>query len=105
MEWARPIFRRRYIKVKMEEDSRRKDDIMVAQLIQRFNDFTERYDRDTGALNEWRRTTDLEIGKQGDILREISPAYTKGKWIAGLIAVGSVGVAVKAFWSHITWHG
>jgi len=88
-----------------DEEKRRVDDILVAQLSQKFNDFIERYDRDVGAINEWRRITDLELKAQGEILREISPAYTKGKWVAGLIATGSVALAVKAFWSHITWHG
>ena len=72
--------------------------------VQRFNDFIERYDRDVGAINEWRRITDLELKTQGEILRDISPAYTKGKWVFGLIAIGSIGVAVKEFWTHIKWN-
>lgn len=87
----------------MTDDDRRKDDLIVAQLSQKFNDFLERYDRDSGANNEWRRVTDLELKLQGEILREISPAYTRGKWIAGLIMVGSIGVAIKGFWAHIMW--
>jgi hypothetical protein len=88
-----------------DDEKRRADDILVAQLSQRFNDFIERYDRDVGAINEWRRTTDVELKTQGEILREISPAYVKGKWIVGLVALGSIGAAVKAFWAHISWHG
>ena len=88
-----------------DDDKRRADDILVAQLSQRFNDFIERYDRDVGAINEWRRITDVELKTQGEILREISPAYTKGKWVVGLVAIGSIGIAVKAFWNHIVWHG
>jgi hypothetical protein len=81
----------------------RKDDLIVAALSQKFNDFIERYDRDVGALNEWRKNTDNELKTQGVILRDISPAYTRGKWIVGLITIGSIGVAVKTFWAHITW--
>lgn len=81
----------------------RKDDIIVAALSQKFNDFIERYDRDVGALNEWRRSTDKELDAQGNILRDISPAYARGKWIVGLIMVGSIGVAIKSFWAHIAW--
>ena len=83
--------------------NRRSSDIVVVALSQRFNDFIERYDRDCGANNEWRRVVDLEIKQQGEILREISPAYTKGKWVVGLIMIGSVSLAVKAFWTHILW--
>ena len=86
-----------------EESKKRKDDILVAQLSQKFNDFIERYDRDMGALNEWRRATDAELKSQGDILRDISPAYNRGKWIVGVIMVGSLGMAVQEFWKHCTW--
>lgn len=82
-------------------EPRRSDDFIVAQLSQRFNDFIERYDRDVGALNQWRKTTDDELKTQGNILRDISPAYTRGKWIVGVIMVGSIGIAVKQFWAHI----
>ena len=85
----------------MTEDERRKDDVMVAQLSQKFSDFIERYDRDCGGMNEWRRTVELELKTQGEILREISPAYTRGKWIVGTIMVGSIATAVKEFWRHI----
>jgi hypothetical protein len=87
-----------------EEEKRRADDVLVIQLSQRFNDFIERYDRDVGAINEWRRITDAELKIQGDILRDIAPAYSGGKWIIGLITIGSIGLAVKAFWSHLFWH-
>jgi len=84
-----------------QEDHERKNDVLMAALSQRFNDFIERYDRDCGADNEWRRTVDVELKTQGDILREISPAYNRGKWIVGVILVGSLGLAVKEFWRHI----
>lgn len=87
----------------MSEEDRRRDDLIVAQLSQKFNDFIERYDRDVGALNEWRKNTDAELDAQGVILRDISPAYARGKWVVGLIMVGSIGVAIKEFWSHINW--
>lgn len=87
----------------MSDGERRVDDLVVAQLSQKFSDFIERYDRDCGALSEWRRATDVELKKQSIILMEISPAYMKGKWIVGLVMVGSIGVAVKEFWTHITW--
>ena len=86
-----------------EEDKRRSDDILVAQLIQRFNDFVERYDRDQGAMNEWKRVTEVELKFQGEVLRDISPAYNRGKWVVGIIMVGSLGIAVKEFWAHCTW--
>jgi hypothetical protein len=85
-------------------DDNRKDDILVAQLTQRLNDFIERYDRDCGASSEWRRTVDGILKDQSKVLEEISPAYIRGKWIVALITIGSIGMAVKAFWSHLSWH-
>lgn len=87
----------------MIDDGHRKDDLIVAQLSQKFNDFLERYDRDCGASNEWRRVTETELKAQGEILRDISPAYNRGKWIVGIIMIGSLGIAVKEFWKHVTF--
>jgi hypothetical protein len=84
-----------------EEDMRRKNDLAIEILTQRFNDFIERYDRDCGASGEWRRNTEKILKYQSDILLEISPAYNRGKWVVGLIMIGSVGLAVKSFWNHI----
>ena len=84
-----------------QDFNRRHSDSIVIALSQKFNDFVERYDRDCGTNSEWRRTVELKIEKQSELLNEISPAYTKGKWIIGLIVVGSVAIAVKAFWDHI----
>jgi hypothetical protein len=86
-----------------QDQDRRHSDGMIIALNQRFNDFIERYDRDTGANNEWRRTVEIKMDEHGKILADINPAYLKGKWIIGLIMVGSIGLAVHAFWSHITW--
>lgn len=87
-----------------DENHTRQTDAVVIALSQRFNDFVERYDRDCGANNEWRRTVETTLKSQSDALAEISPAYYRGKWIIGLVALGSIGVAVKAFWNHISWH-
>lgn len=91
----------------MSEDfhgDNRRDDRMMVALNQKFSDFVERYDRDVGALNEWRKTVDKKQSDQGDILRDIAPAYRRGLWVVGLITCGSIGMAVKAFWSHISFH-
>ena len=81
--------------------NRRHTDPMMVALNQRFTDFIERYDRDTGALGEWRRTVEVTLKEQSAILSEISPAYNRGKWVVALVMIGSVTLAVKAFWSHI----
>jgi hypothetical protein len=85
------------------EEYTRKNDLAIEVLAQRFNDFMERYDRDCGANNEWRRVTELTLKEQSVILTEISPAYNRGKWVVGLVMIGSVGMAIKAFWQHILW--
>lgn len=87
----------------MEEKDRRQDDILVAQLSQRFNDFVERYDRDCGGNNQWRATVDAELKSQSKMLNEISPAYYRGKWVVLLIMAGSIGIAIKEFWAHCSW--
>lgn len=79
----------------------RKNDLAIEILTQRFNDFMERYDRDCGASIEWRRATETVLSKQSEILTEISPAYNRGKWIIGVTMVGSIGLAIKTFWSHV----
>jgi hypothetical protein len=84
-------------------DYQRKSDLELTALSQKFSDFVERYDRDVGALSEWRRMKDAEIIEHAKVLSEISPAYARGKWVAMLVAVGSVGLAVKTFWSHISF--
>jgi hypothetical protein len=85
-----------------DPDRRHSDDAIVA-LTQKLSDFIERYDRDCGAGNEWRRTVEATLKIQSDILSEISPAYVRGKWVVTLIMIGSVALAVKAFWSHIAF--
>lgn len=85
------------------EDYTRKNDLAIEVLTQRFNDFMERYDRDCGASIEWRRSTEIILSKQSEILTEISPAYNRGKWVVGLIMIGSIGVAIKTFWQHVAW--
>jgi hypothetical protein len=87
-----------------DQNRRHSDSVMIA-LNQRFIDFVERYDRDTGALNEWRRQIDSTLREQDIILKEINPAYRRGLWVFGLIVIASIGVAVKEFWNHITWNG
>lgn len=83
-----------------DADRRHSDGVLIA-LTQRFNDFIERYDRDMGANGEWRRSVEATLKEQSQALSEISPAYAKGKWVVGLIIIGSIALAVKAFWSHI----
>jgi hypothetical protein len=87
----------------MNEDYQRKSDLELTSLSQKFADFVERYDRDCGASGEWRRTVEMMLKEHGAMLSDITPAYTRGKWIAGIIAIGSIGIAVKTFWSHIVF--
>jgi hypothetical protein len=43
------------------------------------------------------------LKEQTQSLAEITPAYYRGKWVVGLIAIGSIGLAVKSFWGHIAF--
>ena len=86
-----------------DEIMRRKNDTAIEVLSQRVNDLIERYDRDCGANNEWKRVTEATLKEQSAILMEISPAYNRGKWVVGLVMIGSIGLAVKSFWNHLKW--
>jgi len=86
-----------------QDKERRHSDAVLIALTQRFNDFIERYDRDCGAAGEWRRTVEQTLKEQSIILSEISPAYNRGKWIVALVTIGSIGLAVKAFWNHVAF--
>ena len=87
-----------------QDSERRHSDGVLIALTQRFNDFIERYDRDMGANGEWRRVVETKLDDHTKMLGEISPAYFRGKWVVALIVVGSIGIAVKAFWNHLFWH-
>ena len=86
-----------------QDSNRRHSDAVLVALTQRFNDFIERYDRDCGANGEWRRTVDATLKEQSQALSELSPAYAKGKWVVGLVVLGSIALAVKSFWAHLMW--
>ena len=86
-----------------QDVNRRHSDAVVIALSQRFNDFVERYDRDCGASSEWRKNVEATLKEQSKSLDEISPAYSKGKWVFALVVMGSIAIAVKSFWSHVVF--
>jgi hypothetical protein len=86
------------------DHDRRHDSGSLLILGQKFTDFVERYDRDMGASNEWRRTVEIQIKGNSELLAEIAPSYVRGKWIIGIILIGSIGLGVSTFWAHFTWH-
>jgi hypothetical protein len=90
----------------------RKNDDLIVSVNQKLNDFVERSDRDVGAMNErknieretlmkWMESTDASLKSQGEILNVLSPIYIKGKAVLWVIVIGSIGLAIKSFWSHI----
>jgi hypothetical protein len=99
----------------LSEADRRVDATVIATLSQRFADFIERYDRDCGAANEryrndsetnkeWREKIQDQLNAQKEILSDIAPAYARAKWVIALSIIGSIALAVKAFWKHIMWN-
>lgn len=87
-----------------DDDFRRRDDILMAELSTRFKDFIERYERDWKHTQDWRKAHWEIMEEHGKLLSEMAPVYRKSMWFVGALVLGTIGVAIKAFWSHISWN-
>lgn len=94
------------------EDWRRKNDVLMSTLTQKFDDFVGRYERDRKAdqtlhdadwhhTQVWRDAHWKLIQENTDFLRLLKPKYTTAMAITMAVILGSVGLAVKWFWNHI----
>lgn len=86
----------------MLEERRQLDPILI-ELRTRFQDFTERYERDSTQTELWRVDTTKRLKIHCDFINDVSPIYKRLCWILGVAAVASVGIAIKALWTHVHW--
>jgi hypothetical protein len=85
----------------MEE--RRRDDHAVAILAQKFDDFLDRYERDSHQADICRRETLDLIKAHDNFISKIEPVYSKGMIAVGAFVLGLVGLMAVAVWTHIKW--
>ena len=86
------------------EDPRRRDDVSIAVLAQEFHDFIKRYDQDWTHTQAWRKQHDDILKNHGDLLAEIAPNYKRGMLVISAVVLGSIAIAIKAFWNHFHWN-
>lgn len=82
---------------------RRSGDNNVIELKTQFKDFMDRYQRDQSEAQSWRIDTTQRLKVHCDFINEVSPIYKTLCKVLGIVAIASLGIAVAAFWAHITW--
>lgn len=87
----------------MIDDSRRKDDIAIAELVVQFKDFMDRYERDWKYTQEWREAHWKVIDDNSKLLNEIAPNYRRGILVVSTIFVGTIAYVLKAVLGHFKW--
>lgn len=87
----------------MNEQERNFGDLLAIELKTKFQDFTERYERDQMISNEWRKDTTERLKIHCEFVKRVSPIYQQLCWVLGLVAVSTVGIAITAFWKHVYW--
>lgn len=98
----------------MDNSPRRSDDVAMAELIVKFQDFTERYERDREDdkkrqnaewqhTQEWRAAHWTKIDENSKLLNEIAPNYRRGILVISTIFVGTIAYVLKALLGHFKW--
>lgn len=82
---------------------RRSDDIAIAELVVKLQDFVERYERDWQHTQEWRAAHWKVIDDNSKLLNEIAPNYRRGILVVSTIFVGTIAYVLKALLGHFTW--
>lgn len=75
----------------------------MAELIIRFNDFLERYERDVRLSIQYREEILKTIHNHEDFIRDIKPVYAKGMMALGAATLAAIGLGVTWLWNHIRW--
>lgn len=84
-----------------EYEHERKNDIMVARLSQRFDDFLERYDENQNQARAWRNEFSLRLQKVEDFVNDFSPIHKKIMAFLMIVVAGSIGYWLKLFWDNL----
>lgn len=108
-----------------DQDPRRRDDILVAEMAQSLKDHIERYERDYQNTQGWRKHMDqiqdaqtanlsaiipvhtqmiITLAEHTKLLNEIAPNYRRGMVVLSTIVLGSIGCFIKLVWTHIKWN-
>lgn len=87
----------------MNEPERRREDSQIGALRQELHDFIGRYERDSSAAADDRKEVLRVINSHDAFIRDIKPVYNRTMMGLGAIILGSIGIAVHSFWSHIKW--
>lgn len=82
---------------------RRHNDVILATLNTRFNDFTERYERELLSSYKWREDTTERLKIHCEFVKRVSPVYQRMMWLFALITTSTIGIAVAAFFKHLYW--
>lgn len=82
-------------------DHERKNDVIIARLSQRFDDFMERYDENQNQARAWRLDFSERLSKVEDFIKEFSPMHKKIMGAIVLIVAGSMTYWLKLFWDHL----
>lgn len=82
---------------------RRRDDLAIAELTIKFQDFVDRYEREIELARIERLDLTAIIRSHDEFIREIKPMYSKGMIALGAFIIGSIGIATTWLWSHIRW--
>lgn len=85
------------------DEFRRMNDVEVAKLITRFDDFIARYERGEAANSIHLAEIILTIKAHDDFVKTIKPIYDKGMIALGATVLGIVGLATHWLVSHIKW--
>jgi hypothetical protein len=84
-----------------EYNNRRNGDAQIIQLSQKFDDFVERYERDTEFTKQSHLEMKAIIAGHDEFIRDIKPMYSKMMVAFGAFVLGSIGVGVNYLWKNI----
>lgn len=85
------------------QEHHRKNDIQVATLLAKFDDFVSRYERESQINKDRMEELITTIKGHDEFIRDIKPIYAKGMVALGAAGLASIGIAVHWIWGHIKW--
>lgn len=86
-----------------EDLLRRHNDVEIAEFKVMLKNHIERYERDYEYTQKWRNNLSEILQEHTLFINELKPAYKRGIYLVGGLIVGSLTLAIKEFWGHITW--
>jgi len=91
-----------------QEDSRRRNDVLVGELIGKFDQFMKEYERDIEESNNRRVNIENRLSAIESFLEEIKSPHKVIVWLIRIISIAAIGVLVTGlfnyFNSHFKWN-